>query len=859
MDQWLADYAERWEALTRELQAFVRYAGSVGGHLAALDRAVRNALNQGDAELAALASEVDQLSAPLLELAAARRLLPEHAEHAYEPLAELEIRPGWSASVAGRSVYSALHRVRPELGGLLPSRVTYCRAQALWLFDHSAEATTSLPEVDRVLTSILYMLEQPRMGQPMAELIQDCTDTLGKMAEELSSRIQRRSVVRDSAPRYAARSWTVFVVEDDLALTTDHLHRSQQGKLRHVVSALGANLPRSYTIDALYWPDTASAEQAMSNHRQADPQGAALVVLDLGLPASPGAEPKRENGKLLLRKLREDWQVDWPIFVFTSGSHRFEDFLETYQYSIEGYLLKDDDERLLGELLRARIVAPQAPVTCERIEDSNCFKMNDRVIELTASKAKLLSHLLGKGFSSFADLADFDPNPTITLDRNALLTQLSNSARRKLAAFMTDLPPEEAPPIEALIDAEWLESAPFELHPSEIAAWLQLVEPAATTDGAGLVETIGDLLAAPAISGYNYTQAINDLREQIDNELAKQNDPFDSRRQLILSVPGGYRVECAPAAAIPAAQRRRKVLLAEDDPNLRERLAALAGKLCVVREAASIEETLAIAREWKPDLLALDINLPVTAEDARLAATGAADRAQMDPLGALTVLEALGKDGLTPRTLIFSSRLDDMIATRLVRAGVKWDHLIPKEAPIGDASGYDFFDSFVHELTRADCLIRNGYQLPDPVRLYAKRSNLKFAPPAFCFADLPRRAPLDGPREHMTVSMSCPGLDIEDYKLQLAGKQGRLFWHLAFHAPKALSKQFLEDSLGATPEQLRQMVFRLRQALQASMDRVLSKHDANYCSQLVKNYLVAEAGDGYRLEAAVGLSRPTAF
>ena len=58
------------------------------------------------------------------------------------------------------------------------------------------------------------------------------------------------------------------------------------------------------------------------------------------------------------------------------------------------------------------------------------------------------------------------------------------------------------------------------------------------------------------------------------------------------------------------AERRQRVLLADDDDDVRAVFEMVLGETFDVRAAATGADTIAIAREWGPDVLLLDWTLP---------------------------------------------------------------------------------------------------------------------------------------------------------------------------------------------------------------------------------------------------------
>jgi excisionase family DNA binding protein len=91
----------------------------------------------------------------------------------------------------------------------------------------------------------------------------------------------------------------------------------------------------------------------------------------------------------------------------------------------------------------------------------------------------------------------------------------------------------------------------------------------------------------------------------------------DGGRLPAFYTPGGHRrfrrgdldrfLGSSRAAAVPPS----RVLIVDDDDGLRAFLrAALEGDGCVVREAASAEEGLAVLDEELPDLILLDVEMP---------------------------------------------------------------------------------------------------------------------------------------------------------------------------------------------------------------------------------------------------------
>ncbi len=94
-----------------------------------------------------------------------------------------------------------------------------------------------------------------------------------------------------------------------------------------------------------------------------------------------------------------------------------------------------------------------------------------------------------------------------------------------------------------------------------------------------------------------------------------------------------------------------RVLIVDDHAivraGLRRLLAEEAG--LELREAASGREALALCREWRPDLIILDLNLP--------------------GLGGLELIKRLGMEEKAPRILVLSLHDDPLYAMRALEAG----------------------------------------------------------------------------------------------------------------------------------------------------------------------------------------------
>ncbi len=94
-----------------------------------------------------------------------------------------------------------------------------------------------------------------------------------------------------------------------------------------------------------------------------------------------------------------------------------------------------------------------------------------------------------------------------------------------------------------------------------------------------------------------------------------------------------------------------RVLIVDDHAivraGLRRLLAEEAG--LELREAASGREALALCREWRPDLVVLDLNLP--------------------GLGGLELIKRLGMEEKAPRILVLSLHDDPLYAMRALEAG----------------------------------------------------------------------------------------------------------------------------------------------------------------------------------------------
>src|SRR4029077_4084040 len=104
------------------------------------------------------------------------------------------------------------------------------------------------------------------------------------------------------------------------------------------------------------------------------------------------------------------------------------------------------------------------------------------------------------------------------------------------------------------------------------------------------------------------------------------------------------RSRAAPAAAIPeGAAHAPLVMIADDDPNARDLLAATVRREGYrVIEATDGESALALAREWHPDVVTLDVLMPRTDGWAVLTALKSDPELAEIPVVFVTVLEDRG-------------------------------------------------------------------------------------------------------------------------------------------------------------------------------------------------------------------------
>ena len=143
-----------------------------------------------------------------------------------------------------------------------------------------------------------------------------------------------------------------------------------------------------------------------------------------------------------------------------------------------------------------------------------------------------------------------------------------------------------------------------------------------------------------------------------------------------------------------------KLLIVDDHPVVRAGLCRLlAGEPRVdIREAATGEAALSLFREFRPDLVVLDLNLP--------------------GLGGLEVIARIKVEDAKARILVLSMHDNPMYVARVLQAGAKG--YVSKNAPPDQtleairrvAAGHSYIE---HEIAQ-ELALRNVHASPDPLK-----------------------------------------------------------------------------------------------------------------------------------------------
>lgn len=742
-------------------------------------------------------------------------------------------------------------------------------------------------ETELLLRSSSELLSRVDFGQSRAAELAELSNRLAVLDRLIKTQVgNEEHLPRVTSRHHIAWSyrWTLVFVEDDYKLTIHHDLPALRGLLPDTVERLREWLePRGYQIDARYFHNIADAEQGLmglipkrKGASEDDLNKAVALVLDLGLPLnSAGQHATRENGIALLRKIREEWKLSWPVFVFSTPTGFGLDWEDTWHLGITDYLLKGDDNQNLAGLLRDIITEQPGPIACEPQENNaNAFQIGEHVIELPPESGLLLEFLLERGQVTFKELADFKNRrhegygakmEGLESNRSSLEeADTLTAAQGKISTFWRSNREREDSDMLAhvLADPGLLGGIPVDLESDEMDAWLaylQACESGNLTNHE--LRVLLDRQSLPSNSGrrINVTQAVNDLRNQVDARLRERGVSFHSRRDLVISTDIGYKVHAKDAKDQTNTPGPMRVLLVEDDILLGGRIVeGLPAELYDVRSVVSIAQALQLVERgrleqapWQPDILALDMVLPLTQ-------AGEDDIAEMkyDLCGAATIISALLPELPGARAVVFSAHGLTDESTRELRAlGVDPDYFIPKERSPEDELGlFAFLDELRHKLHRLACQIQYGYRVGRRLRIESEEKNIgKLLLPLFHFT-VPRVPPrADG---KLRVTLRVPSLSI-DQDVELRYQQARLLWCLAQRPYASFSAEWLKELMCADFPAIVDVtpgdhVINLRRRFEPIIERRAPKDvDSKKYAKAVMKTIIAESDKSYHLNAEV--------
>ena len=410
-----------------------------------------------------------------------------------------------------------------------------------------------------------------------------------------------------------------------------------------------------------------------------------IMVLDMGLPNRQGEQVSREEGIALLRTARQS-AMNLPILVLTTPSNFLADHATAAEYGVSDYLLKgaESEEQLLNAILEHVTARQQRTV---RVSEGTERVVYIDDVEVTLNPA------LFRTFSIFMDKA---PHRVTTQKAVELLAE-------KYGDF--ELLPTHQVPVNvnvenirrlwatAKVKRESAEKqvADFQNERAPYALWRHLLAEM-QTDG---VNTQNAVEVARFLDSRYGEEKIESLEVSNSKNISKQVSEIWKAITIVFRARGyiepreeilvgehtdeghAYRV----VARVQHGEERKLtnekfgILVVEDDTqNWQKAILQLLQRFGYETRAVACEnDAVSVAREFKPDLLCLDLCLPCDSEQQEIPFSPKALDA------GLNALERIREFSPSVRALILSDYVDnDVIRSRATQLGIRVQDYVPK-------------------------------------------------------------------------------------------------------------------------------------------------------------------------------------
>ena len=658
-------WLEAWQAWPERLQAVGSYlqdknvAGVSTTLLAETEQLIVPYLHR---QTSFQPAEMPEFAARLALLVEASKHLPDHQKEG--------------------SLYLELHgrlenlvNLLTQVPGALAERATRCVHQS----QHAPQEHRST--MIKVCTQILQAAQS---GD--AELLAAAHSMLESLLTHFPIHPLKMQWPSDAQQIY--KKWIVLAVEDDLIWC---------GVIKRTLDMLKQQLASDFELNLEILSDRKAGEQrlkelvarAVGGERKNMPDTGLIAVLDMGLPAISGRGPEREQGRELLRFVRKS-SVNIPVIVLTTASNFLADHLVAAELGVSDYLLKgaESEEELLKALTRL-IMARQRRTVRVREETDRLVYIDDVEVRLNP-----------KVFRTFSVLADVAPR-AVTVERAVELLEDKYGGYLNLRSDRDEIGTDTAN-VRRLWAAASLEPTSAEnrvklFRDEKISfnLWKKLLTQMSEAgvnpnDFPSVAEFLDqhyseEKTTAEIFDAGNILKHIFEIRREIIRAFNAVQQTIVPEEEVITNTiyqgQFAYKVVAQVQADDPRSEghtinSRLRVLVVENEVEYWQRQIEELLKQYgfEVRVACCEEEGVMVAREFQPDLLCLDVNMPRTleafhrnpSEESAEAGLNVLEQASefLPDVRALVFTDHANRDHIRARAGEMKVRVTDFIAKR---------------------------------------------------------------------------------------------------------------------------------------------------------------------------------------------------